>query len=79
MSQTFEVVCLRFGQKETSCPVLRQGGCCVECGNSRFKLREPLEKEEKNPSKKVEKKEKVKKVKEINLCLLTKFYKYVII
>lgn len=46
MGQTFEIVCLRFGQKETSCPVLRQGGCCIECGNSRFKLREPLEKEE---------------------------------
>lgn len=46
MGQTFEIVCVRFGQKETSCPVLRQGGYCIECGNSRFKLREPLEKEE---------------------------------
>lgn len=46
MGQTFEIVCVRFGQKETSCPVLRQGGTCVECGNARYKLREPLEKKE---------------------------------
>ena len=46
MGRTLEIVCVRFGQKETSCPVLRRGGTCIECGNARYIPREPIKKEE---------------------------------
>lgn len=38
--ETYEILCARFGHKELNCPLIQQGGNCVECSNSRYRLRE---------------------------------------